>query len=152
MFNRLKNLFDKADIDVGEEDQLVMPTAAAMLLFEVAWADHEISDNEVTHIGQALTKLFELTPVQVSQIVNNARNEHKESTSMYSFTRTINESFNQDEKTDLLTAMWQMALSDTEIHKYEEHIIRKISELIYVSHSEFIRSKLLAKKRLADQS
>ncbi|MEC8444130.1 MAG: TerB family tellurite resistance protein, partial [Pseudomonadota bacterium] len=31
------------------------------------------------------------------------------------------------------------------LDKYEEHIIRRIAELLYLPHSEFIRTKLLAR-------
>lgn len=43
--------------------------------------------------------------------------------------------------------MWELAYADTELEKYEEYIIRKVADLIYVSHSEFIRAKTTAKAR-----
>jgi uncharacterized tellurite resistance protein B-like protein len=35
-----------------------------------------------------------------------------------------------------------MAFADGNIDKYEEHVVRKISDLIHISHNDFIQSKL----------
>mgnify|MGYP003316830790 CR=1 FL=1 len=40
-----------------------------------------------------------------------------------------------------MTALWQVALADDYLDKYEESIIRKISDLIHLRHSEYIQCK-----------
>jgi uncharacterized tellurite resistance protein B-like protein len=65
---------------------------------------------------------------------------------VYGYTRTINESFTEEQKFELVTALWRLALADDGLHRYEEHTIRKIAELIYLSHSRFIEAKLTAKR------
>ena len=35
-----------------------------------------------------------------------------------------------------------MAHADERLHKYEEHLIRRIADLLHVRHSEFIATKL----------
>jgi uncharacterized tellurite resistance protein B-like protein len=40
--------------------------------------------------------------------------------------------------------LWLIAYADGVIDKYEEAAIRKASELLYVSHSDFIRAKFAA--------
>ncbi len=146
MLERLKLLFAASEDGDTENNTLLIPSAAAILLFEVAWADHDISEAEIRQVEQALANLFKLGPEQVSELTQSAREAQKESISMYSFTREINDHFDIEQKFELLTAMWQLALADEDIHKYEEHTIRNIADLLYISHRDFIRSKLRAKK------
>jgi uncharacterized tellurite resistance protein B-like protein len=47
-----------------------------------------------------------------------------------------------------LTGLWRIAYASAGIDKYEEHIIRRIAELLYMPHSEFIRAKLIARPEL----
>ncbi|MBV1907101.1 MAG: TerB family tellurite resistance protein [Pseudomonadales bacterium] len=149
MLEQLKKLFSFTEAKPESNAQeLVICSAAAILLFEVAWADHDISKEEVEHISQALTTLFSLSTEQVSTVIKSAQESHKDSISMHNYTREINDNFTPPEKIDLVTAMWQLALSDQDIHKYEEHIIRNLAERIYVSHSDFIKSKIRARELL----
>ena len=37
---------------------------------------------------------------------------------------------------------WKVAKADNVIDKYEEHRIRKLSELLYINHTEFIKAKI----------
>jgi uncharacterized tellurite resistance protein B-like protein len=54
----------------------------------------------------------------------------------------INDSYDYEQKIELIENMWRIAFSDKRLDKYEDHLIRKVSELIYVSHSDFIKTKL----------
>ena len=72
----------------------------------------------------------------------------EDSTSLYEFTRDINDNFDAAERVRLIESMWKIAYADGNIDKYEEHIIRKVSNLIYVAHSDFIKAKLSAKEQI----
>lgn len=150
MLNALKKLFnvdstqDTAGVDAPSEEQL-LPAAAAMLLLEVAWADHNMSDDEIALIVRSLQQLFDLQEPFVSQLVKDAREKHNSSVGVYEYTRTLNDSLNEEEKFQLLVQLWRLALSDQDLHALEEHVIRRISELLYVSHSRFIAAKQKAR-------
>jgi len=45
-------------------------------------------------------------------------------------------------KIKLIDQLWKIAYADKALDKYKEQVIRRITELIYVSHSDFITSKL----------
>jgi uncharacterized tellurite resistance protein B-like protein len=45
----------------------------------------------------------------------------------------------------LVENMWRVAFSDQKLDKYEEALIRKVADLIYVSHQDFIKTKLAAR-------
>jgi uncharacterized tellurite resistance protein B-like protein len=43
--------------------------------------------------------------------------------------------------------LWQLAYADQTIDKFEEHLIRKLAELLHVPHKHFIQAKHSAKDR-----
>ena len=118
--------------------------AAAALLIEVARADYGFDPREQLALQEALRRSFDLSHAEIETLLALAEAEAREATSSYAFTRLINEEYSDEEKSDLLRAMWSVAFADGEVDKYEEHLIRKIAGLIYVPHQEFIRTRLQA--------
>ncbi len=148
MFSSLKTLFSKADSQhtLEFEEQDLVPIAAAMVLLEVAWADHVLQPEEKDLIETALTQLYGFDQTQAGKVLKEAESEHKRSTGLHKFTRTLNEQLDLEEKIALLTHLWRMnSLESTSFH-YEEHVIRKIADLLHLRHSEFIKAKLDAKQ------
>ncbi|BFM12492.1 TerB family tellurite resistance protein [Simiduia litorea] len=119
--------------------------AAIALLVEVALADGSLDDNECASLKKAIEKSHGLTGDELDMLLENAQHEQRDATSSYTFTRVINDEFDAQEKFKLVQDMWAVAYADGNLDKYEEHAIRKLSELIHVPHSEFIRAKLLAR-------
>lgn len=140
MFDRLKALLNSIEIS-DEQAEDPTPLAAAMLLFEVAWADHEITAAEVESMISALTQLFAIEESAARALTNRAIEAHKTETSIYPFTRSINDALSVEEKQQLITTLWRLALADQMVDKYEEHAIRRIADLLYVPHRDFIRAK-----------
>jgi uncharacterized tellurite resistance protein B-like protein len=148
MFKRLKTLlqqFPSVSTDVDESQ--AAPLAAAMLLLEVAWADQNITDTELDTTRDAVQAMFELTDEQVQALVDQAKSEHDTAISMYPFTRAVNESLSMDEKRQLILLLWQLAGSDSNVDVHEEYTIRRIADLLYVSHDDFIAAKMESRKR-----
>ena len=73
--------------------------------------------------------------------MESAEERVDESTSLYEFTRVINDHYSAAQKLQLIEAMWVVAYADGNLDKYEEHLIRQVAEPIYVSHEDFMRSK-----------
>ncbi|MGI1678558.1 MAG: TerB family tellurite resistance protein [Cellvibrionaceae bacterium] len=115
--------------------------ATAALLIEVAFADHDFDETERQELKAILQKKFNLEPEALIELTALAQDEQKYATSLYQFTQVINQSCSMNDKYELIKAMWEVAYIDGNIDKYEEHLIRKVSELLYVSHSDFIRAK-----------
>lgn len=133
-----------------EEVDTLLPLAAAVLYLEVAWADHDISEDEVQLFSTALAEQFDLAPDELQLIVRESRAQHEASVGLYRFTRVINDAWDEESKFQLIVKLWELAYSDDELHSYEEHTIRKIAELVYVSHSRFIEAKLRVKRGAAE--
>jgi uncharacterized tellurite resistance protein B-like protein len=126
------------------QDQCQLATAA--LLIEVASADRSFEPEELITLKSALSRRFQLDEAQLEELTDLAEAEQEEATSLYQFTQLINQDCNPDEKYNLMLAMWEVAYADGNLDKYEEHLIRRVAELIYVPHNEFIRAKMEARK------
>ena len=146
MLSLLKDLFAGALGTEGAAADAVRQRhlAAAALLTEVARADAHRDETEEGAMQEALSRAFGLSADDISTLLRDAQAEVAASASDYAFTRLINEGFTAEEKSALLTEMWRVAFADGNVHKYEEHYIRRITALLHVPHSEFIRTKHLA--------
>jgi uncharacterized tellurite resistance protein B-like protein len=142
MFDRLLKLIRS---DVVEDAEIDVAVAAAALMFEVVWADHDIGQDEMETMSELLQRLFSLTPERVIEIVEQTKVDHDTSVGVFPFTRALNEQLSQQEKFLVLRAMWSIALADEQIDSFEEHTIRRIADLLYVSHHKFIEAKLAAR-------
>ena len=120
--------------------------AAAALMLEVTWADHETDDAEIER-SVALGTLFNLDTPSASQLVEDARERLQEHVGVQSYTRYLNEALSEQEKFDVVTALWRVAHASNGVDRFEEHTtIRRIADLLYLSHDRFIQAKLLARQ------
>tara|TARA_A100001037_G_C15153529_1_gene641545 strand:+ start:10340 stop:10783 length:444 start_codon:yes stop_codon:yes gene_type:complete len=129
-----------------EETKELLPLAAAVLYLEVAWADHDIADAEIDKIRSRLAHQFKLPADQIEEIIDESRTQHDASVGIYRFTRTLNDGWDEPTKFELLVSLWELALIDDDLDAFEEHTIRKIAELLYLSHDRFIEAKIKARR------
>lgn len=139
------NLFKKNHIEVLVEDNSVLLSAIALLL-EVSLADEIMDISEVETLKDVLLKEFDVDQTKIDDLISNAKKNQNSSTSLYEFTRKINDDYKFEDKKNLILSMWKIAFADGNIDKYEEYVIRKVSDLIYISHPDFIESKQLARE------
>lgn len=119
--------------------------ACAALLVEVAAIDMHFDPAEITQLQHDLTQTYSLSQEECDALTEQAKTARKDATSLHEFTRIINETATRDEKVELLIGMWRIAYADDKLDKYEEHIIRRVCDLIHLGHSDFIQAKLHAK-------
>lgn len=139
------NLFKKNQIEDLVEDDSVLLSAIALLL-EVSLADEIMDISEVETLKDVLLKEFDVEQTKIDDLISNAKKNQNSSTSLYEFTRKINDDYKFEDKKNLILSMWKIAFADGNIDKYEEYVIRKVSDLIYISHPDFIESKQLARE------
>ncbi len=118
---------------------------SAALLIEVAKADFDFDETERLRLMALLQERFGLSDEDSLSIIEQAEKRVDDSTSLYEFTREINEQCDPEEKIGLLESMWRMAFADGELDKYEEHLIRRVADLLYVPHSRFMTAKHAAR-------
>ncbi|MBR9912405.1 MAG: TerB family tellurite resistance protein [Gammaproteobacteria bacterium] len=119
--------------------------AAAALMIEVATIDEHFDAQELATLKAELQRQFAVDGQALDDMIALARSESRDATSLYQFTRCINDEFSNQEKLNLMTGMWRIAYADGQLDKYEEHLIRRIADLIHLPHSQFIRAKQLAR-------
>ncbi|MBN3563278.1 tellurite resistance TerB family protein [Aliamphritea spongicola] len=116
--------------------------AAATLLIELSKADYKRDPKEQEAIEAALNKCFDLDPEQLSKVIELAEQQSNDLTSLYPFTSLVTDNYGPEERFELVKMLWQVAAADGEISKFEDHLIRRIADLIHLPHGEFIRAKL----------
>lgn len=131
-----------------DEDTLEhqLQLACAALMIEVLYADHSVEQSEIDILRKVLQDNFQLNREEADSLIQLADEERAEATDYYQFTSLINEFYTQQQKRELVTRLWQMAYADNKVHKFEEHLVRRLADLLHVPHSAFIQSKHKAAK------
>ena len=145
MLDKLKKLFsgisEKEEIK-NEDLNEALQFASSALLIETALADKNFDELEINSLKETLKTVFSIDNKTIEIIIEDAQETVDESTSLYEHTRIINDSCTYEDKKKLLNCLWAIAFADGKVDKYEEHLIRKISGLLHISHSDFISEKL----------
>jgi uncharacterized tellurite resistance protein B-like protein len=123
----------------GAEHALRLATAA--LLVEMSRQDETVHEAEREAVAGALRSKFGLSPEEVDELYALAEAEVKEAIDYYQFTSILKEHFSLAQKEKVVELLWQVAGADGHIDKYEEHMVRRIAELLYLTQTEFIRAK-----------
>ncbi|HEX7373781.1 MAG TPA: TerB family tellurite resistance protein [Steroidobacteraceae bacterium] len=116
--------------------------AVAALLVEVLRADYEVAAGEREQVVRSISKLLNLCDADSTALLELAERQSDQSHDLYQFTSMINQGYSAAEKERLVEHLWRVARADETIHKYEEHLIRRIAELLHVPHASFIAAKL----------
>jgi uncharacterized tellurite resistance protein B-like protein len=116
--------------------------AAAVLLVEVARSDQDFSDAERQTVLGSVRSRFGLSPVEAQELLTLAESESRDAHDIYQFTSQIDAAFSPERKVGLIEELWRAAYSDSVLHEYEEHLIRRVADMLHLSHSQFIAAKL----------
>ena len=144
MLNRLQNFFEQF---LGSEAEAATPLphrlqlASAALMVEVLHADDNVVEAEENELRRILEQRFELSQAEVAALIELAHDEKHAATDYYAFTSLLNEHYSQQQKIDLIEDLWRLAFADDELDRYEEHLLRRLAELLHVPHADFIRTK-----------
>jgi len=145
VIDKIRQFFEQ-NILITEDtdDQLLehrLQLACAALMIEVLYADHCFGQRELDTLRKILQEYFELDSQDADRLIRLADDERVGATDYYQFTSLINDSYTQQQKRELITRLWQMAYADSKVHKLEEHLVRRLADLLHVPHSAFMQSK-----------
>lgn len=131
---------ESGDADTeGREAALRMATA--VLMIDVARADHVFEESEFDRVLQLVERHFKLTPEQAAELVNQASDKADDLVSAYEFTEILHKHLDENEKARIVSLLWQIAYADGRLDKYEDSLVRKIGDLLYVSRGRAMRLK-----------
>ncbi|MAV32712.1 MAG: hypothetical protein CMQ02_04690 [Gammaproteobacteria bacterium] len=151
MIKLLKELMYKNRTSISDtntnEMRKTMNLISGALMVEVMAADHDFNSEEELKLKEILLNRFEIPEHEIKKISEQMKKRADDATSLYEYTSLINENFNREEKLDLIRNLWAIAFADNILDRYEDSVIRRVCELTYVSHSDFIKTKLEMKNK-----
>ena len=125
---------------------MALDLATAVLMVEVSRADFEEDKVEQDMIRSLLLKHLSISDDEVDRLFDNALEEAEQLVSLQHITRLMNEQMDQQEKVRVISLMWQVAFADGVKHHYEEHLLRKVADLLYISQEDYIKARHQAER------
>lgn len=144
MFEHLRKLLRDAGERPAADAAADRRLAAAVLLLEVARADYDHHPAERESLRGALAREFHVPEAALDALLDEAELRAKQSVSLFEFVQTLNRTMSADDKRGLIRLLWDVAHSDGRVDPHEEHLLRRIADLLHISHADFIRGKLAA--------
>jgi len=135
----LKTLFQQPEENTNQEHDNKIATS--VLFLELAYADFELTEEEEKNIYDNLQRFFSLPRDEVKEIIDMAREKRKNRQDIWIFTNQIKTTFSRERKIRIIELLWQLVFSDGKMDKYEEALMRKISNLLGLTHGEMIGAK-----------
>tara|TARA_B100000989_G_C19386938_1_gene404060 strand:- start:231 stop:680 length:450 start_codon:yes stop_codon:yes gene_type:complete len=149
LINILKNILNKQNSNENEDDSKNLELLSGLMI-EAAYTDGKIDEIELKKIKLSLINIFNEDSNEVEIVVNEAVKNKNNSRSLHHYTSFINKNFDNDKKLLLIEALWEIVLSDGEIHDFESNLIRRLAGLLYISdiHSGNARKRALDKLQI----
>ena len=131
MINLLKNILNNPN--VTEDNSNKNLELLCGLMIEAAYTDGQIDNNELNKIKFSLVNVFDEDPKEINVVLEEALKNKNNSKSLHYYTSFINKNFDQDKKLLLIETLWEIILSDDEIHDFESNLLRRLAGLLYIS-------------------
>ncbi|MCJ7481687.1 MAG: TerB family tellurite resistance protein [Thermodesulfovibrionales bacterium] len=152
MIFSLKKIYDQfiqpSSIKKDEVSEHAIQVATAALLIEMMKADGTVNEDERKAVMQTIQSKFNLTDDETKSLKELAKEKIRKATDYYDFTSLIHKRLSYQQKVEIIEHLWEIAFTDKHLDKHEEYVVRKIADLIYVEHKDFIEAKLKIKKKL----
>lgn len=118
--------------------------ALAVLLLECARADFEQLPAEFDTIRAGLAAQLALPQDELDRLIAEARQTAAATVSLHGPVMRLNQELSAEDKRGLMRWLWRVACADGRIDAHEDHLLRKLADLLHLPHSDFIRTKLSA--------
>ena len=137
-FNFFKS---KKPEELGELSPNPIEMATAVLLIEMARADFDQAENEDEVIRQLLKGHFDLNNRQTDDLFDEAVSVADDAVSLHEYTHALHKTLTQEAKEEIIEMLWRLAMSDDNLDKHEDYLVRKIADLLYVSNSIVLKMR-----------
>ena len=150
MIDGIRNFFNQviapAAAGSGADSQHALHVATAALLLEMMRMDASITAAETASVTRSLQRRFGLEAAQVDTLMALAAEEARLATDYFQFTSLINRNFSAEQKVQVVEYLWLVAYADGHLDAHEQHFMRKIADLLYVSHADYVAAKQRARQ------
>lgn len=123
--------------------------ALAVLLHELARADFEHAEPEFAAIREALAAHSGLDAAALGALMAQAGEHARRAVSLHHYVETLNRELLPADKRALMASLWAVAYADGRLDPLEEQLLRRLADLLYVPHRDYIATKLAAAERVA---
>ena len=147
MLNKLSDFLSSiiAPASVESRPEHTLQLATAVLLIEVMRSDAESTDEEQATILKILKERFHLPDAEVAQLSELGHRAATAANDLHQFTSLINRELDLPEKIRIIEYMWQVAYADRQISAHENHLMRRMADLLHISHGDYVAAKMRAK-------
>ena len=147
MLNKLSNFLSAIIPPAGDEDrpEQTLQLAVAVLLIEVMQSDAECAFEEQAAILNILKQRFHLSDAEVAQLTERGQHASRTANDLHQFTSLINRELELPEKIQIIEYLWRVVYADGKISAHENHIMRRLVDLLHISHGDNIAAKMRAK-------
>tara|TARA_B100001057_G_scaffold245557_1_gene245911 strand:- start:73 stop:522 length:450 start_codon:yes stop_codon:yes gene_type:complete len=144
----LKNILNNQNSSEEDDNHKNLELLCGLMI-EAAYTDGQVDKAELQKIKSSLISVFEEDPKEVDIVLDKAEKNKNNSKSLHHYTSYINKNFDDKKKLLLIEALWEIVLSDREIHDFESNLIRRLCGLLYISdvNSGNARKKALDKNQ-----
>ena len=141
------SFFKKKEINDQKVEQasFELELTAAVLAYEIARSDGEISNDELSVLMQEVEKISAKVGKDKLEILNLVEEHSKNSVSYHEYIEDINKNYSKDEKISLLMFMWKTAYADGKLDVDEERLVRRVADLIKIKDIEVLKLKDIMK-------
>jgi len=140
-----KNRLEIQEEETGDSLDNKLMVSTTVLFLEMAYADFDISVEEEKHIKTTLHDFFNLKQTEINELIKLASDSRDDRNDIWLFTNLIKENFNREQRLRILEQLWRLIFADSKVDRYEDALIRKITNLLGLEHREMIQAKLKAK-------
>ena len=149
MLLSLKKIFSNEENKNHENENEEIDILSGLMI-EAANTDGKITQEELNKISISLINVFKEDPKIVEESLTKAFNNKDNSRSLYFYTSKLNKSFSVEKKISLIEVLWEVILSDNEVHDFEANLIRRLAGLLYISDVECGNAKIRAVQKVKD--
>ena len=132
MINLLKNILNNQNSNEDNNDNKNLELLCGLMI-EAAYTDGQIDESELNKIKLSLINIFGEEPKDVELVLEEALKNKNNSISLHHYTSYINKNFDENKKLLLIEALWEIVLTDGELHDFESNLIRRLAGLLYIS-------------------
>ncbi|WP_322407069.1 TerB family tellurite resistance protein [Idiomarina sp. PL1-037] len=146
MLKALQNFFQNntaaEQVSLDKADGMTNDAFLSLVLMtEISLADGKLSDDERQHLLHELENEYEIKGEQAENAIKKAVTAVKEASSLHEFTSQL-KALAYEKRVELLESLWIVAYADGELDPHEESMLRKLADLLYIGHADYIRTKL----------
>ena len=116
-------------------------TATAVLLIDVARADQVFDEVEMQRVIALTADRFKLSDEDAARLVESADTQADELVSLHETTQLLHRNLGEEQKAEIVRLLWEVAYADGQLDKYEDSLVLKISDLLYVSRGRVMGLK-----------